>query len=399
MKTLTSTPGALRLLTLSLAARLPLVMLGIGLLIHTARLTGSFASAGVVTAAHALALGLGGPLLGRVVDRRGQTLVLVAGASVAAALLLVVAFLPAGTPLPVLVALAAGIGFAVPPVGACMRSLLPSLLPDPGTARAVYAVEASAVELTWVVGPPLALGLGTLLSTGAALAITGLALLAGTIAFAVQPSLRTWRPQRETARRRGGALRSEAIQTLVVVFAAIGVLTGVVEVAAAAAATDLGSGGAAGPLLGLWGLGSLAGGVLATRLGGGARTAKGLALVLAALTAGHLALALASSSDVLLGGTLFVAGAALAPAFASAYAMVDHAAPAGAVTEAFAWLATALAVGGAAGAAAGGAVADGAGPASAFVLAGLAGVAAVLVTALRARTLSGQGGLVLALGC
>ena len=77
---------------------------------------------------------------------------------------------------------------------------------------------------------------------------------------------------------------------------------------------------------------------------------------------------------------LFVAGAAIAPTFASAYAMVDRVAPAGAVTEAFAWLATALAVGGAAGAAAGGAVADGAGPAAAFALAGGAGVVAVLVT-------------------
>jgi MFS family permease len=212
MKTLASTPGALRLLILSLAARLPLVMLGIGLLIHTARLTGSFGAAGVVTAAHALALGFGGPLLGRLVDRRGQTSVLVASASVAAALLFVVAFLPAGTPLPVLVALAAGIGLAVPPIGACTRSLLPCLLPDQSAARAVYAVEASAVELTWVVGPPLALGLGALLSTGAGLAITGLALLTGTIAFAAQPRSREWCPARSTARARGGAMRSEAMR-------------------------------------------------------------------------------------------------------------------------------------------------------------------------------------------
>ena len=80
MKTLSSTPGALHLLTLSLVARLPLVMLGIGLLIHAVHLTGSFAAAGVVTGAHALALGVGGPLLGRLVDRRGQTSVLVASA-------------------------------------------------------------------------------------------------------------------------------------------------------------------------------------------------------------------------------------------------------------------------------------------------------------------------------
>jgi predicted MFS family arabinose efflux permease len=388
MKTLTSTPGALRLLTLSLLARLPLVMLGIGLLIHTARLTGSFAAAGVVTGAHALAVGIGGPLLGRIVDRRGQTLVLVAGGSISAALLCTLALLPAGTPLLLLIALAAGIGFALPPVGACMRSLLPSLLPDPAAARSVYAAEASAVEFTWILGPPIALCLGALLSTGAALAIAGLGLLAGTLAFAAQSSSREWRPQAAATQSRGSALQSGAMQTLIVALVAVGVLVGAVEVAVAAAADGLGSGAAAGPLLGIWGLGSLAGGVLTTRLGGGARSATGLALMLAALTAGHVALALAAGSLVLLAAVLFVAGGAIAPTFASAYAMVDRVAPAGAVTEAFSWLATALAVGGAAGAAAGGAVADGAGPGAAFALAGGAGVVAVLVTVARGHTLA-----------
>jgi predicted MFS family arabinose efflux permease len=388
MKTLISTPGALRLLTLSLLARLPLVMLGIGLLIHTARLTGSFAAAGVVTGAHALAVGVGGPLLARIVDRRGQTVVLVSGGSVSAALLCALAVLPAGTPLPLLISLAAGLGLALPPVGACMRSLLPSLVPDPAAARSIYAAEASAVEFTWILGPPIALGLGALLSTGAALAIAGLGLLAGTLAFAAQASSREWRPQTAVTRPRGGALRSDAMQTLVVALVAVGVLVGAVEVAVAAAADGLGSSAAAGPLLGIWGLGSLAGGVLTTRLGGGARGATGLALMLAALTAGHVALAAAAGSLVLMAGVLFVAGGAIAPTFASTYAMVDRFAPAGAVTESFAWLATALAVGGAAGAAAGGAVADGAGPAAAFALSGGAGVVAVLVTALRAHTLA-----------
>ena len=75
------------MLTLSIVARLPLAMFSIGLLVHAQRLTGSFAAAGLVTAPYAVALGAGGPLLGRVVDRRGQTLVLVAAAGVSAVLL------------------------------------------------------------------------------------------------------------------------------------------------------------------------------------------------------------------------------------------------------------------------------------------------------------------------
>ena len=313
---------------------------------------------------------------------------LIASASAAAALLAIVAILPAGTPLAVLVALAAGIGLSVPPVGACMRSLLPSLVPDPSAARAVYAAEASAVEFTWVLGPPIALGLAALLSTAVALAIAAVVLLAGTLAFAAQSASRDWRAAPGLQRARGGALRSPAMQTLVAALVAVGVLVGAVEVAVAAAAHALGSSAAAGPLLGVWGLGSLAGGILATRLGGGARSATGLALVLAGLTAGHVALAAAAGSVPALGAVLFVAGAGIAPTFASVYAMVDRVAPDGSVTEAFAWLATAIAVGGALGAAAGGAVADSSGPATAFVLAGGAGVAAVLVTILRSRTLA-----------
>ena len=74
-------------------------MLGIGLLVHVQHLTGSFAAAGVVNGAYGLALGVGGPLLGRLVDRRGQTSVLLAAPSVAAALLVGMAVLPVGTPL------------------------------------------------------------------------------------------------------------------------------------------------------------------------------------------------------------------------------------------------------------------------------------------------------------
>jgi hypothetical protein len=68
--------------------------------------------------------------------------------------------------------------------------------------------------------------------------------------------------------------------------------------------------------------------------------------------------------------------------------MVDAAAPAGTMTEAFAWLATAIAIGASAGAACAGTLVDSAGPVAALALAGGAGAVAVLVTAVRAYTLA-----------
>jgi MFS family permease len=129
----------------SILARLPLAMLTIGMLVHVQHVTGSFAAAGLVSGTLAVAQGAGGPALGRLVDRRGQTAVLIAGALVSGAALVATALLPAGAPLTALIALATVIGLASPPVGPCMRSLLPGMVEDEASQRGAYsACGASA---------------------------------------------------------------------------------------------------------------------------------------------------------------------------------------------------------------------------------------------------------------
>src|ERR1700735_4107361 len=190
MRSITSSAGARRLFATSILARLPLAMLSIGLLVHAEHLTGSFAAAGLVTGVYAIALGVGGPLLGQLVDRRGQTLVLLVSATVAAGLLVAIAIQPVGASPPALLALAAGIGLAEPPVGACLRTQIPALLSDPTAIRAAYALETSVVELTFIFGPPLALCIGALWSNGAAPAAGGVVPLLATTAVAAPPAPR-----------------------------------------------------------------------------------------------------------------------------------------------------------------------------------------------------------------
>jgi len=387
MHSITSTRGALRLFAISVLARLPLPTLSIGLLVHARHLTGSFAAAGLVAGTYGAALGIGGPFLGRLVDRCGQTLVLIGSAAASAALVGAIALMPAGAPVPALVALAFGIGLASPPLGACLRTALPRILPDQEAVRASYTLDATVVELTWILGPPLVLALGAATSTGMALAASGAVLLVATAAFAAEPASRGWRPSGGD-RGRGGSLRSPAMRTLVLVLIAVGVLFGAVEVGVAAATARLGSTSAAGPLLGLWGAGSLIGGLAAVRLGTGLRGASGLALVLAALACGHLLLVAAAGSVLAMAAVLVLGGSAIAPTYAVVYAMVDDAAPAGTETEAFAWLGTAVAIGAALGSAIAGSAADHAGPAAAFALAAAAGAVSVLLVVARSRTLS-----------
>ena len=372
----------------SILARLPLAMLTIGMLVHVEHVTGSFAAAGLVSGTLAVAQGAGGPALGRLVDRRGQTAVLLAAALVSGAALVATAALPADAPLTTLIALATVIGLATPPVGPCMRALLPGMVEDADAQRGAYAIDSAAVELTWVSGPPLVLVAGTLLSTGVALVVAGAILTVSTQLFAATKASRAWRPEPKTAGDATGALRSAAVRTLVIALGSAGVLFGATEVAVTAAADALGGTAIAGPLLGLWGVGSLIGGIVVARSGGGARTGAGLAALLAVLAATHLALAAVAGSTIALGAVIVLAGSMIAPTCATAYAMVDAAAPAGTTTEAFAWLATAIAIGTSAGAAAAGAVADASGPAPTFVLAGLAGAIGAAVTILRARTIT-----------
>jgi predicted MFS family arabinose efflux permease len=186
-----------------------------------------------------------------------------------------------------------------------------------------------------------------------------------------------------TARPRGGSLHSAGMRTLVLALVAVGVAFGAVEVAVAAAADGLGATAAAGPLLGVWGAGSLLGGVVIARL----RRGPSLGVLLAALAAGHLALVAGTGSVIALAALLTLAGATIAPTYARIYAMVEDVAPAGTITEAFAWLGTAVAIGAAAGAALAGSLADAAGPAPTFALAGAAGVVGAAVIAARTRTL------------
>jgi MFS family permease len=384
---LLSGPGVPALLGSSIVARLPLAMFSIALLVHAQQMTGSFAVAGVVSGAYAVSGAISAPLLGGLVDRCGQTRVLVCGSTLTALALVTNGLLPASAPPLLLIALGAASGMFTPPLAACVRTLLPAIVADPSGLRALFAFESTVLELTFVLGPPLALGVGALWSTGGALALSGLVMLAGTLAFAAQPASRRWRPEPGVQRPRGGSLRSVAMRALILILLALGAVFGATEVGVTAATHALGSTAAAGPLLGLWGVGSLLGGIAATRLGGGAGSARGVTLLLGALALAHAALILSTSSMLAIGAVIALAGATIAPTVASIYAMVNAAAPAGTRTEAFSWLLTASLTGSALGAAAAGALAQATSVQGPFAAVAAAGAIAVLVALLRSRSL------------
>jgi len=389
VRTVLGTPAVARLFATSIVARTPLAAIGIVVILRTRELTGSYAAGGVAAAAGALATGLSQPLLARLVDRIGQARVLLPGAIAAAAALAAFGLAPAGTSLAWVLACTLAAGLATPPLSAAMRTLLPGVMGDPERLRAAYALESSALEITYVVGPLVLAGALAAWSTAAAALVCAGLLLAGTLAFLATPASRAWRPAvsaRASGHGLAGAMRCPGVRTLFAVLVLMGTTFGAVEVGIPAAAEAAGHRGAAGPLLSVWGLGSMLGGLLAMRLRRPSGPVARLAVTLAAFAAGHLLLG-AAGGLLTLGALLLLAGLAIAPSFAAAFGLTDDLAPAGALTEAFAWLNTGVAAGLAVGGALGGWAAEAHGGDAALALAGIAGAGAFAVVAVRRASL------------
>ena len=380
-------PGFTPLFLASLAARMPVAALGLVLILRTRELTGSYAAGGAVAGAYALANGITAPLLGGLVDRRGQAPVLVPAAIVAAASFTGFALLPHGVAPAAAVALAAIGGATIPPIGPCLRTLWPGLLgDDPGSTHAAFSLEAAALEATYIAGPVLIAGAIGAWSTGAATLVCAALLIGGVLWFTSRAASRAWRPATTRPRGFGGALRAPGVRTLALVFMLLGATCGSIEVAVPVATEAAGHAGAAGLLLGVWGMGSLLGGIANARAGAARDPVRRLTALLAVLAAGHLLLTL-TTTPAALAALLLLAGLALSPAMAGAYALIEGLAPAGTVTEAYTWLSTGIAAGLAVGAVAAGALAEAHGAGTAFAVAAAACAAAALAGAARRRTL------------
>lgn len=345
-------PDVARTLVSSLLGRLPYTAIGLLMILRVREMGGSYAEGGLVVAAFALALAVGSPLVGRLVDRRGQTVVLICGAVAASLPLVAMALVPDATPIALIGVLAALSGLVHPPLSGCMRALWSTLTPDDDSRHAAFALESSALELTFVIGPVVLVGgLAVATSPGVGLVACALLLIGGTLAFATTPSSRRWRPAAVAGDRSlAGALASPALLVLFVGVAFMGASFGAIELAVTAFAEEEGSSGLAGPLLGAWAVGSLLGGLVAARSGASPEPARRV-LVLLVATAVADALLMAAASPSVLALALVLAGSFIAPAFATLYGMVPDLARAGTLTESYTWLTTGISAGAAAGSA------------------------------------------------
>jgi predicted MFS family arabinose efflux permease len=226
----------------------------------------------------------------------------------------------------------------------------------------------------------------TALSPPAALIVSAVSVVAGTVAFTALPPSRAMKPERNRPRAGLlGALGSAGVRTLVITSLPAGIGIGICEVTLPAFSRAMDATGAAGVLLALWSVGSACGGLVYGSLHHRPPLNLVHRAVAGALPVSLLPMAAAPSVPVM---ALLVipAGMFVAPLLATRNELIGWVAPEGARTEAYTWPVTAFVGGIAIGSALAGAIVEQASWRSAFLVAGAFAFVGALVAVARRRT-------------
>ena len=383
-------PGTGNFVIAGLLARIPLPMAGIGIITLLSQQRGGYALAGAVSATFVLTYALLSPQISRYVDRYGQRRVLPAATAISITGLFI---LMAGSHWNVtdaLLFLGALLAGFMPSMSAMVRARWTALYRGQPRLQTAYSLETVLDELTFIVGPPLSIGLSVTLFPQAGLLLAALLLFVGVFALVMQ---RRTEPPLVAAGSAisgsGSVIRMTSVQLLTLLMVAMGVIVGTVDIVSVAFAEQLGRPAAASLVLSAYAAGSCASGLLYGSLrlktplhrllwlGGLATAATTLPLI---LVTNLTALAMA----------LLMAGLFFAPTMIVAMSLVERQVSENQLTEGMTWLLAGLNVGVALGAVIAGQVVDNAGARAGSYVALCAGAGVVLMAFLSHLTLPKQ---------
>ena len=245
------------------AARLPMSMTGLGIVLLISITSGSYGRAGLVTAVATLTTAVAAPLWGRLIDRVGQAPVLVAATiiyNLSIGALITTVLLAA--PLWLTLLTAVGVGFGFSSAGACVRARWSHRYRGNPLLNTAFAWEAVLDEVVFIIGPVLATFLATSIHPALGVAAGGVVGLVGAIALASQRRTEPPLAAKGVRRASSSKLSPKLLIPIVLACAALGMLFGGMEVVIIAFADEAGILPYAGTIVMAWAGGSLIAGVV-----------------------------------------------------------------------------------------------------------------------------------------
>lgn len=383
-RALFSIPGSKAFCLSGAVARLPISMMGLGIVLALNHIYDNWTIAGAMSAAYILAVASVTPFYARLFDRFGQRRVGAVVLTIQVIAMLVFAFAALlRVPIPLLFVLAVAMGLTQFSFGALVRTRWSYALRGSGHERQLntaYALESAIDEMVFILGPILAAFLATSVHPVSQLFVPTLACAIGGAVFLslkdtqppviemiqVAPADRNDADVREAlgdgAPGTGlGAIRLRALRTrapkpknvllyrgvlpVLVIFAVFNMSFNAFDLSITAMMKYIGMEPLLGVQLAMFAVGSCIGGLLF-----GLKPLRGsnwrhLVLFLALLTVGYVLIRLVMDHLMALGVMSLLSGLCVSPIFATGNLIVKGEVPARQLTEGLSWLTTAGQIG------------------------------------------------------
>jgi MFS family permease len=375
--------GAAKFSGAGFIARIPLAMIGLGILLFISNTTGSYAFAGFIQASFTLTAALAAVISSRMSDRYGQRIVLVVLPSIFSVTLFVFVYAVSNDFSRIwqtVLAVIAGASF--PSFGSFVRTRWALLTnKNERLLHSAFAWESILDELIFTIGPLVAVALAFGVSfaspilVGAVITLVGALLLASLGGSAPPPFTRS------EHKSEGSALRFKGMTSAIIVALGVGALFGTFEVAVVAFMQEAGTPQLAGLTLALWAASSMIGGLVYGSRHVIAPLSRQLTYTTLALTVIVLPLAFITSPPLLI-IVATLSGFVIAPTLICTFSLTQRLVPSKLLTEGLTWTNSGMATGFALGASLSGVLVDRVGTAYAFGLGALGAALALAATLL-----------------
>lgn len=378
--------GAAKFSGAGFVARIPLAMIGLGILLFISNTTGSYAFAGFIQAAFTLTAALAAVVSSRMSDRYGQRLVLIILPTIFSITLFVFVYAVSNDfsrIWQVLLAIIAGASF--PSFGSFVRTRWAFLTgKNERLLHSAFAWESILDELIFTIGPLVAVSLAFGVNFASPILIGAVITLVGALLLASLGSSSPPPLKRTDHKSEGSALRFKGMTSTIIVALGAGALFGTFEVAVVAFMQEIGTPQLAGLTLALWAASSMVGGLIYGSRHISAPLSRQLAYTTLVLTIIVFPLAFITFPPLLI-IVATLSGFAIAPTLICTFSLTQRLVPSKLLTEGLTWTNSGMAAGFALGASLSGVLVDRLGTSYAFGL-GTLGAALALTATLLAQS-------------